>query len=68
MAVAALGCDVDDPAVLLARAELALDRAGRLGDGTSRRRSWPTPACGPADDAAAAGAVTDIRDAAPGER
>ncbi len=32
MAVAALGCDVDDPAVLLARAELALDRARRFGD------------------------------------
>ena len=32
MAVAALGCDVDDPAVLLSRAELALDRARRFGD------------------------------------
>ena len=32
VAVAALGCDVDDPAVLLARAELALDRARRFGD------------------------------------
>lgn len=32
MAVAALGCDVDDPAVLLASAELALDRARRFGD------------------------------------
>ena len=32
MAVAAMGCDVDDPAVLLDRAELALDRARRFGD------------------------------------
>ena len=32
VAVAALGCDVDDPADLLARAELALDRARRFGD------------------------------------
>ncbi|HEV2810983.1 MAG TPA: hypothetical protein VGV93_11390 [Acidimicrobiales bacterium] len=32
VAVAALGCDVDDPAVLLERAELALDRARRFGD------------------------------------
>ena len=32
VAVAALGCDVDDPEVLLARAELALDRARRFGD------------------------------------
>jgi len=32
VAVAAMGCDVDDPAVLLARAELALDRARRFGD------------------------------------
>lgn len=32
VAVAALGCDVDDPAELLARAELALDRARRFGD------------------------------------
>ena len=32
VAVAALGCDVDDPVVLLARAELALDRARRFGD------------------------------------
>jgi tetratricopeptide (TPR) repeat protein len=32
VAVAALGCDVDDPAVLLCRAELALDRARRFGD------------------------------------
>ena len=32
VAVAATGCDVDDPAVLLARAELALDRARRFGD------------------------------------
>jgi len=31
-AVAAVGCDVDDPAVLLAGAELALDRARRFGD------------------------------------
>ena len=27
-----MGCDVDDPAELLARAELALDRARRFGD------------------------------------
>jgi tetratricopeptide (TPR) repeat protein len=32
VAVAALGCDVDDPTVLLARAELALNRARRFGD------------------------------------
>ncbi|HEV2768253.1 MAG TPA: hypothetical protein VGV63_11190, partial [Acidimicrobiales bacterium] len=32
VAVAALGCDVDDPAALLAGAELALDRARRFGD------------------------------------
>lgn len=32
VAVAGLGCDVDDPAVLLARAEFALDRARRFGD------------------------------------
>ncbi len=32
VAVAAMGCDVDDPAVLLANAELALDRARRFGD------------------------------------
>lgn len=32
VAVAALGCDVDDPAELLAAAELALDRARRFGD------------------------------------
>jgi hypothetical protein len=32
VAVAALGCVVDDPAELLARAELALDRARRFGD------------------------------------
>ncbi len=32
VAVAALGCDVDDPEVLLARATLALDRARRFGD------------------------------------
>lgn len=32
VAVAAMGCDVDDPAELLARAELALDRARRFGD------------------------------------
>jgi tetratricopeptide (TPR) repeat protein len=32
VAVAALGCDVDDPAELLVRAELALDRARRFGD------------------------------------
>lgn len=31
-AVAALGCDVDDPAELLVAAELALDRARRFGD------------------------------------
>ena len=32
VAVAAMGCDVDDPADLLAAAELALDRARRFGD------------------------------------
>ena len=32
VAVAAVGCDVDDPDELLARAELALDRARRFGD------------------------------------
>jgi tetratricopeptide (TPR) repeat protein len=32
VAVAALGCEVDDPAELHARAELALDRARRFGD------------------------------------
>ena len=32
VAVAALGCDVDDPAELHARAELALDRARQFGD------------------------------------
>ena len=32
VAVAALGCDVDDPALLLSRAELALDLARRFGD------------------------------------
>jgi tetratricopeptide (TPR) repeat protein len=32
VAVAALGCDVDDPSELLAAAELALDRARRFGD------------------------------------
>ena len=32
VAVAAMGCNVDDPADLLARAELALDRARRFGD------------------------------------
>jgi tetratricopeptide (TPR) repeat protein len=32
VAVAAMGCDVDDPDVLLSRAELALDRARRFGD------------------------------------
>jgi len=32
VAVAALGCDVNDPAELLAGAELALDRARRFGD------------------------------------
>ncbi len=31
-AVAAMGCDVDDPETLLADAELALDRARRFGD------------------------------------
>ena len=31
-AVAAMGCEVDDPAELLAAAELALDRARRFGD------------------------------------
>jgi hypothetical protein len=32
IALAGLGCDVDDPAELKARAELALDRACRFGD------------------------------------
>jgi len=32
VAVAAMGCDVDDPGELLAAAELALDRARRFGD------------------------------------
>jgi tetratricopeptide (TPR) repeat protein len=32
VAVAAMGCDVDDPAELLAASELALDRARRFGD------------------------------------
>ena len=32
VAVAAIGCDVDDPAELLANAELALDRGRRFGD------------------------------------
>jgi len=32
VAVAALGCEVDDPDALLARAELALDRAREFGD------------------------------------
>ena len=32
VAVAEMGCDVDDPAELLAAAELALDRARRFGD------------------------------------
>lgn len=32
VAVAAMGCDVDDPTELLASAELALDRARRFGD------------------------------------
>jgi len=32
VAVAAMGCDVDDPAALLAAAELALDRARTFGD------------------------------------
>ncbi|MEO6654008.1 MAG: hypothetical protein ABIP17_15275 [Ilumatobacteraceae bacterium] len=32
VAVAAMGCDVDDPDTLLQRAELALDRARRFGD------------------------------------
>ena len=32
VAVAAMGCDGDDPAVLLARAELARERACRFGD------------------------------------
>jgi tetratricopeptide (TPR) repeat protein len=32
VAVAAMGCDVDDPAELLESAELALDRARRFGD------------------------------------
>ena len=32
VALASLGCDVDDPAVLVDRAELALERARRFGD------------------------------------
>lgn len=32
VAIAAMGCNVDDPAVLLANAELALDRARQFGD------------------------------------
>ena len=32
VAVASIGCEVDDPADLLARAELALDRARQFGD------------------------------------
>lgn len=32
VAIAAMGCDVDDPAALLAAAELALERARRFGD------------------------------------
>jgi hypothetical protein len=32
IAIAAMGCDVDDPAELLASAELALDRARRFGN------------------------------------
>lgn len=32
VAIAAMGCDVDDPAELLAAAELALDRARRFGN------------------------------------
>ncbi|MDP9388309.1 MAG: hypothetical protein M3Q48_10475 [Actinomycetota bacterium] len=32
VAIAAMGCEVDDPAELLAAAELALDRARRFGD------------------------------------
>jgi tetratricopeptide (TPR) repeat protein len=32
VAIAALGCDVDDPAALLAGAEVALERARRFGD------------------------------------
>ena len=32
VALAAMGCDVDDPGELLQRAELALDRARRFGD------------------------------------
>src|SRR5689334_9089569 len=31
VAVTSMGCDVEDPAVLIARAELALDRARRFG-------------------------------------
>ena len=34
VAIAGLGCDVDDPAALAQRAELALDRARRFGDVT----------------------------------
>ncbi|MFP5376579.1 MAG: hypothetical protein ACLGIO_07350, partial [Acidimicrobiia bacterium] len=78
VAVAALGCDVDDPGVLLARAELALDRARRFGDVNLETKALADAglahvqagrmaqgmalldeamalACGPADDAEAAG-------------
>ncbi len=78
VAVAAMGCDVDDPAELLAAAELALDRARRFGDinletkaladaglahvqagriaaGMALLDEAMALACGPADDAMAAG-------------
>ncbi|MGH9152667.1 MAG: hypothetical protein ACRD03_09790, partial [Acidimicrobiales bacterium] len=78
VAVAAVGCDVDDPDVLLARAELALDRARRFGDVNLETKALADAglahvqagrmaqgmalldeamalACGPADDADAAG-------------
>ncbi|PLS76383.1 MAG: hypothetical protein CYG61_02320 [Actinobacteria bacterium] len=77
-AVAAMGCDVDDPTELLAAAELALDRARRFGDVNLETKALADAglahveagrvtegmalldeamalACGPADDADAAG-------------
>ncbi len=42
VALAGLGCEVDDPHELLRRAELALDRARRFATSTSRRRRSPT--------------------------
>ena len=78
VAVAQLGCEVNDPAVLLARAELALGlarrfgdvnletkaladaglahvQAGRIEDGMALLDEAMALACGPADDAVAAG-------------